>query len=248
MSMIGCIAGIPIDLNKSIISIFSFSISIISLLILRNRKLSITSKLYLVYIHLSTLIFPLILFTINVGCGAFCLACYNNIFSLIVYSIPTTLIFSTLASFILAPIYYIYTSSKELENSSIIKFVKRYSKVLKINPPKIYILDKSKPLAFSIISFKPAIFLTVGLFDILKMDEIKAVLLHELYHIASKSSFLKFSTYILRFFSPLYFIVNLSHSSEKEERKADNFVIKTQKTRKYLISAKMKIKKFNILS
>ncbi|MEM5802240.1 MAG: M48 family metalloprotease [Candidatus Aenigmatarchaeota archaeon] len=241
-----CLAGVPIDLDKALISVISITLSIIFLLILRNQKTSIKSKIFLIYGHLTTLFFPFILFTINIGCGAFCLSCYNNIFSLIIYSIPTTLFISTIAGFIFVPIYYIYTNkSREIKNKALTHFLKKHCKKLNITIPKIYVLDKPNPMAFSLRSFKSSIFLSVGLFDILKIREIEAVILHELYHIASKSSILKFSHYILQFFSPLSFIAKLSHDSNEEEQRADKFVIEIQKTNKYIISAKRKIMKFN---
>ncbi len=242
---IGCLSGIPIDMGKTTISIISFTIAAILLILLKNSKLSTKLKISFIYGHLTFLFFPFILFTTNVGCGALCQACYNSLSQLVAYSIPTTLIFSTLAGFVIIPGLFVFSNKKmEIKTRWINDFVKRYSKNLGINIPKLYAIDKSKPIAFSFRSFKSAIFMSVGLLDILSIKELKAILLHELAHIAYKSSALKFSSYFLRIFSPLSVLARFHHDSNKEEKLADRFAVKEQGTNKFLVSAKRKISKY----
>ncbi len=244
---IGCFIGLILDPQKIIISSISLAISLISFFFLRKSNISTKLRLSLIYTHLTTFIFPFVLFGTHVGCGAACMPCYNSIVSLVSYAIPTTLILSSISGFFIIPSLYILTNKKrEIKNGYLYFFVKKYSKKLKINTPKIYALDKAEPIAFSFKSFKSAVFLSVGALDILKRMEIESVVLHELSHLKEKSSIIKFSFSILRLFSPISLISGFNRDSAKEEEKADMFVIREQKTKKYLLSTKRKLKQFKL--
>ena len=80
--------------------------------------------------------------------------------------------------------------------------------------------------------------------EILSKKELQAVLLHELAHIKEKSSALKVSSTIMNIFSPFSRLAGFGNNITKEEHKADSFVVKTQKTSKYLQAAKSKIGEF----
>ena len=240
--MIGCFAGISLDGNKVILTALSASVMLITLFLLKKFNLSTKVKISLIYAHLTALFFPFVLFTTNVACGTFCLACYSNILEMAAISLPTTLVLATISGFLVIPTFYIVSNKKmEIKNREILKFVKHYSKKLELKMPMIYAVNKAEPIAFSFRSFKSAIFLSVGLLDILNKKEIEAIILHELAHIKIKSSALKLSTNILRFFSPLSVLARFNNDSTSEEDRADRFAIKEQKTKKYIISAKKKI-------
>ena len=102
-------------------------------------------------------------------------------------------------------------------------------------------MDKAKPIACSFKSFRSAIFVSVGMLDILSKKEIQAVLLHELAHIKQRSSVLKFSSFLMNVLSPLSLLARFHHDTSKEEREADKFAIRVQRTSKYINSAKKKI-------
>jgi Zn-dependent protease with chaperone function len=141
---------------------------------------------------------------------------------------------------------FLFTNQKnEIINGSLYDFVRRYSKRLNISAPKIYAVNKAEPVAFSFRSFKSAIFLSIGLFDILDRKETEAVVLHELAHIKQKSSIIKFSNQILNVFSPLSIVARFNHDSSYEEEAADKFVVKVQKTAGHISSAKMKLRDFD---
>lgn len=240
--MLGCFAGIVIDGNKIILTTISASVMLAILFILKKFNLSTKLKISLIYAHLTALFFPFVLFTTNVACGSFCLSCYSNILEMAAISFPTTLVLATISGFIMIPTFFIVSNKKmEIKNKEILKFVKSYSIKLQLKMPKIYAVNKAEPIAFSFRSFKSAIFLSVGLLDILNKREIEAILLHELAHIKAKSSALKFSSNILRLFSPLSLLARFSHDSNKEEIIADKFAIREQKTERYILSAKRKI-------
>ena len=100
-------------------------------------------------------------------------------------------------------------------------------------------------MAFSFRNFRSAVFLSVGLFDILKWKEVQAVILHELAHIKQKSSSLKLSTFMLRVFSPLSVLLKFQHKNTEEEEKADLLAIRMQKTDKHIRSARRKLVEYS---
>jgi len=230
--MLGCFQ-FYIEPEKLYISLFSLAAAILSLLGLRKLHLSTKAKISLIYSHLFFLSFPFVLLTTNVACGAACMPCYNDLSILIGYALPGTIAIATIAGFFVIPGFYIYKSRKiVIRNGFVFDFVKKHSEKMKM--PNLYLFDSAKPSAFSFRSFKSAIFLSAGLFDIMNKKETEAVILHELYHIKKSSSAMKFSSLFLK-------IYPFSFNMKKEEAEADNFAISRQGTDKYLKSAKRKM-------
>ena len=241
-----CFIGIPIDHTRILLTLLSFSAALVTFAIMNRYKLSTKLKVSFIYAHLITLFFPFVLFTTNIACGMTCSSCYTNVYSLVAYSLPTTLIASTLAGFVLIPSMFVFTNQKrEIKSGELMGFVRNYSRKLNIQIPKIYVVNKAEPVAFSFRSFKSAIFLSIGLLDLLDRKEIEAVILHELAHIQQKSSIIKFSNKILNVFSPLSIVARFSRDSNEEERLADRFVVEMQKTVRYIGSAKKKLREFD---
>lgn len=145
---------------------------------------------------------------------------------------------------------YLYpwaTKSSEIKNNSLNNLLKKWTKHFRISQPTIYLLNESTPMAYSITNIKPAVFLSVGLLEILNKKELEAVLLHELYHIKNKSSIWKFSLNQIKMFSPLSSFSSIRKSIDNEEREADLFAMKIQGTNRFLSSAKNKINKLDNL-
>jgi Zn-dependent protease with chaperone function len=171
--------------------------------------------------------------------------CAENILHVLGYALPTTLLVGTLTGFIAIPVLFRLSSKKsEIDVKWIINFVKKQSKLMNIKVPKMYIADNAKPVAFSFRSLKSAIFMSVSMFEIMNKQEIKAIILHELAHIKQKSSVLKFSNSLLRYVSPLSILARFNMDSGPEEEKADEFVVKTQGTDRYVLSAKRKLAEY----
>lgn len=243
---LGCFVGVIIEPSKPILSIVSFSIALITLLLLKKTKMSTVLKVSTIYAHLTALIFPFVLYSTHVGCGVTCMSCYSNTLSLVSLALPTTLLLSTIGGLVLMPTFYIFSNRKLLVNNrGILNFINKNSKKMGIDSPKVYAIDSPKPIAFSFRSFVSGIFMSVGIFDILNKKEVESVMLHELYHIKHNASMIKFSNIIIRLFSPLAILANFNHDLNKEEVDADMFVVRTQKTKRYLKSAKRKINKYN---
>lgn len=241
---IGCFVGFVVDIDKVALTVISLSLAVFFLLAVKNFKLSTKVKVALIYGHLILLFFPFVLFTTDFACGAMCLSCQNDTLALVSYSLPSALILGTIAGFAVIPAFYTFSNKRQIRNREIIAFVKKYSSLLNIRMPKIYIVDKAKPIAFSFKSFRSAIFVSVGMLDILSKKEIQAVLLHELAHIKQKSSVLKFSSLLMNL-SPLSLLARFHHDTSKEEKEADLFAVKVQRTSKYINSAKRKISEAN---
>lgn len=239
--MIGCFEGFIVTPEKIVLSVLSLSLAVAALLAIKKFNLSPKIKVGLIYGHLITLLFPFVLLTTNFACGAVCsMYCYNDTTANIAYALPTTLLFGTMAGLVVIPSFYMF-SNRKLGNREVNKFVRRYSRMLRIKTPNIYIVDKARPLAFSFKSFRSAIFISVGMLDVLNTKELQAVILHELSHIKQKSSLLKFSSSLLKI-SPLSIIARFHHDTGLEEKKADDFAAKMQGTSRYVNSARKKVK------
>jgi len=240
-----CGVGWGVEASKLAIVSVSFALSAIFLILLKKISLSTKSKIFLIYSHILSLFFPFIFLTTNVGCASVCAACYSNIYQLLALALPTTLLVTTITGFFVIPTVFVYTNRRtEMKSGKIFNFVKKSSKQLRIKQPRVYILNKSNPVAFSFRNFKSAVFLSVGLFDILKWKEAQAVILHELAHIKQKSSAMKLSTFFLRIFSPLSILVRFHHNKLSEEVKADSLAAKIQGADKYIKSARNKIQEW----
>ncbi|MBI2578857.1 MAG: M48 family metalloprotease [Candidatus Aenigmarchaeota archaeon] len=240
-----CYAGFSIDPDKLLLMASSLLLAIITLLVLKKSKLSTKSKIGLIYGHLIFLFFPFVVLTTNATMCSFTCACTNSLLNLVSLALPTTLLISTVAGFLVIPGFYMFFSRKyEVENFHVVGFVEKHSTRMKIRMPKVYVIDNANPVAFSFRSFKSMIFLSAGLIDLLNKKEIEAVILHELGHLKRKASVLKLSFSLLKFFSPLSLLARFHHDSDEEEAYADKVAIRIQKTYRYLKSAKRKIDEF----
>lgn len=237
-----CGAGPAVEASKIFIVMLSLAISASAIIFLKKFNFSSKSKIFLIYSHLVSLLFPLVFLTTNAGCASVCASCYTNIYHLAGLALPSTLVISTVLGFFVIPALFVRSNKQsELSKGWVYDFVKRNSKAMGIKQPKVYTLNKPEPVAFSFRNFKSAVFLSVGLFDILKLKEMQAVILHELAHIKQKSSALKMSTYILRIFSPASILLRFHHNNKEEEKKADLLAIRIQGTDKHIKSARDKI-------
>lgn len=238
-----CIAETTlIGMDKLLLSAVFFTFAFVTFIVLR-RNISTKSKVALIYMHLAFLFFPFVLLTTNTACGALCMQCHNNYPALISYALPGTIAATTVAGLVFIPAFYTMSGRRELKNRFVRNLVKTYSRKLNIKEPCVYAINKSKPLAFSFRSIRSGIFLSIGMMDILNKKEIEAVVLHELAHIKQRASLLKFSSKLMKVFSPLSLVAKF-HDVGKEEIEADRFAIKMQKTDRHVKSAKKKIEAF----
>jgi Zn-dependent protease with chaperone function len=78
--------------------------------------------------------------------------------------------------------------------------------------------------------------------DILSEKELEGVLLHEYSHLASNSSLYKTSNWLYSRIPLLHAFLDGRSLEDEEEREADAFAAKRQGTRRFLNSAKRKLK------
>lgn len=231
-------------MHPVLIGILIFSLlASVSFFILFRKTDKIKIKTAYLYAHIFFLFFPFIF-------AAFLWECVMPIFvcapKLIIYGLSSGSIIAILVSFLIMPYLYPWaTKSNGIKNNNLNSFLKKQTRHFNISHPDIYSLNEATPMAYSITNIKPAIFLSVGLLEILNKKELKAVLLHELYHIKNKASIWKFSLNQMKMFSPLSSFSSIKKSINNEEREADLFAVKVQGTNKFLNSAKRKINQFS---
>lgn len=244
LSAASCYAA-PLVEIRAFLMILSFSFAAFSFLLLRRQVFTTRSRLFLIYTHLASLAFPPILFATHFGCIAMCLSCATSLTSLLALALPFTIGATALTGFVVIPTFFTYANRTRRMGGWMFSFVSRQTRRLGIGNPKIYLLDRAEPVAFSFRTVRSAIFLSVGLTELLNKKELQAVLLHELAHIAHKASVTKISELLLRF-SPFSLLRSFSRSDDAEERRADAFAANAQGSSRWLNSAKRKIGEYNM--
>lgn len=242
-----CIDNFFYDPSKMAIVLVSFIVSLAALLFLVSKKERYSKRIGLVYVHLFFLIFPFLFYIFATGCEMFFSSCNatKSVLTIIALVIITTII----ATSIIAPIlFFLKFSGKSYKVTEgwMYAFIIRNS--IGIKPPNLYVIDSGKPLAFALSKFRNSIFISVGLIEILTEKELEAVMLHEMAHINQDSSIVKYSTSLLRLFSPFAAFMSFDDKLDEEERKADGFASKMQGTCKHISSAKKKLKKYHSFS
>lgn len=97
-------------------------------------------------------------------------------------------LFSYFLSFYLVKSYY---RPIPFESKALQRFLSRFTKKLKVALPKLYVFISAEPRAFIVDGFKKAIFISDSLLEKLDEKSIRAVLLHELYHLKRGTGQLK---------------------------------------------------------
>lgn len=234
-------------LNVKIV-LASVLISLVAFAFLKfSKNISNSKKLLLTYLHIGAIIFPVIFFLYSAGCRAWFYGCSKT--GAIIYISVLALISGGITALLVTPYFFIHKhikKSSEIKDNFISAFVKRYAKKFNMKKPKLYLINMAKPIAFSFSNIKPYIFVSVGMTDILTKKELYAVVLHEMAHIINRSPSLKFSTFLMKFISPLASFTGINEKElDKDEKRADRFAIKVQKTDRYITSAKNKINEYN---
>jgi Zn-dependent protease with chaperone function len=190
----------------------------------------------LLYAHLFFLISPLVFFAFSINCSMsvvqglleFCAALLTKF---ILYILPPLMVLTfVIGYFILPYLYQKYLHARSYRSLRFEKLCKRLG-----IKAKLFIIDRAEPIAFALRS---SVFVSVGMFEQLTKKELEAVFLHELYHVKSRSSWHKFSTLFASIFSPVARFAHVAIS--EEEKRADAFAVKAQKTHVHLLRAKKK--------
>ncbi|HSU72690.1 MAG TPA: M48 family metalloprotease [Candidatus Binatia bacterium] len=210
----------------------------------RNQKLSVGTRVFLIYAHIAVLLVPLAFFAYSSGCM---LPVYDCNAKTLLYALPFILggvvaLAGVVGYFMLPALYRRRLGAQRLQDKQLARLVARMARKHGGQVPSLWLLDTASPMAFSVSSHHPAIFVSLGLFDILSRKELEAVVLHELGHLQHRSPLVKFSTQLARAVSPVALFVpgKLNH----EEQCADTFAIAEQGTPIHVTSARGKIESF----
>ncbi len=211
---------------------------------IRNSK-EINKKIKYIYMHLFFLISPIVFFIFFNGCKSIYSNCSKP--SVILAIIGISAVVSLLFVLMIAPVLilkYYKKKSISIENKRLLSLVRKYSNLLGIKEPRLFILDTAKPKAFSFSYFFNAVFISIGIIEILTFNELKAVILHELSHIKQRSPLLKFSSFLLRVSSPMAGFSSLNKELDNHEDYADKLAIRLQGTEKHIAGAKRKVRSY----
>ncbi len=230
MSIIESTVAFATDPTKMLIVVVSLLFGVASILLWKKY-----AKPWMLYAHLLFVLSPLFYFALSINCSlslvqgllSWCTALFAK-FTL--YILPPLMAASFIGGVIVLPRLY-HRMSRPLS-------LRLFSELCRLTGIKagLFLIDKARPMAFTT---GKRIFISVGMFDLLSRKELEAVLLHELHHVKARSSWGKFSARFVRAFSPIAWFS--ASSVEKEECAADAFAARTQKTGKYLKSAKQKV-------
>ncbi len=196
------------------------------------------SRPVFLYAHLFFILSPLFYFALSINCSMSLLQdalswCTGLLAKFILYIMPPLMAITFIAGYAVLPYAY-----KKVAKPLSSKAFRELCRITGIKA-ELYLIDKAKPVAFTL---RNKIFISVGMFELLSKKELEAVLLHELYHVRSRASWGKFSSNFVRLFSPIAWFS--ASSVEHEEKTADAFAVKVQKTAKFLESAKKKVSVF----
>lgn len=226
-----CLKSFVANRTNVALSAVSVAIAAMTIIYVRSRSGDAKKKVAATYLYLAALFFPIALFALSSTCSMLLSNCDAK---LLLYPVPAAAGLAIISGFVFIPSLLMFRGAR-ITNPSMAALVSKHSRI----PVNLYSIETDKPSAFSFSSFRSAIFLSVGLADILTKKETEAVLLHEIAHINSRSSSLKVSSMLMRIFSP---ITALGPELNAEEKMADDFVVKVQGTKRHLVSAKRKIK------
>jgi Zn-dependent protease with chaperone function len=243
-----CIFGFFYDPIKVSISLLSLALSV-WFFFLMKRQAEPRKKVMLIYAHLFTLIFPVVYYIFTNGCMSVASMGFCNSFKPAVSIFFVTLGSSIVLGYLLTPLMLKFSSkTSHVRNHHLDDFLAAQAEKAGIGKPALHLLDSAKPQAFCVSILKPRIYVSIGLAELLTKREVEAVLLHELGHIKRQSSWLKFSTYLHRLASPFSVFTDFNPLMRAEEKAADEFAIKMQRTERYILSAKKKIIAFDRVS
>ena len=221
-----------IEINSPLITITSCSILLSSLSLLFWKKYE---KTVLLYAHIIFLFAPLFYAAFTINCSlkivnsllGFCAVIFAKF---ILYVLPLVMLSAILAGRIIIP--RIYKASSEEMNSMRLKALSEKAGIIAM----FRLIDTAVPKAFTA---GKTIFLSVGFFEILSKKEQDAVILHELYHVRSRSAWNKFTMNFASWFSPF---AAFSHNNlAKDERRADFFASQIQGTAIHINHARKKM-------
>ena len=239
-----CVFGFFYDPVKMGISVASLALSVLFFVLMR-RQAEPRRKALLIYAHLFTLIFPVVFYIFTNSCIRISGAGFCNSLKPALTIFLVTLLASVIMGYLLTPLMLrISPRTSRVTNHRLEGFVEAESSKLGMRKPSLHLIDTAKPIAFCVSIFRPRIYVSIGMADLLSKKELEAVLLHEVGHLKHHSSWLEFSTYLHRLASPFSVFTDFNSVFRQAEREADAFAVAGQGTAKHLLGAKRKVEEF----
>jgi beta-lactamase regulating signal transducer with metallopeptidase domain len=172
----------------------------------------------------------------------------THIIGIVVASLLALMFLAVLLSFTFSLVKMVrrFHSLRDANSRSTRKRVAELAKKFAVRDINIRVVKNHEPLALSLGFFRKTIILSEQLLKSINDKELEAVFLHELAHIKQKHPFKLFLSKIISdlfFFVPIIQeLVSLHHS--QIELQADNYVLETQKTNRFLKTALTKVVSF----
>lgn len=210
-----------------IIAFFTWSIAIAIFVYWKQH-----TKPWLIYTHLALLFTPVVVAGLSANCemqffSSLLSACTTMLMKILLYVIPSAVIGSLVIGYFFMP-YWIRVAYKATKTNLLPKGTNARI--------ESYLLDTAEPLAFST---RKTIFISVGMMELLTLHEREAVVLHELSHIEQRSSWIKFTTRLAQWTSPLAWFASPLNS--RDEIIADAYAARKQGTARFVRSARRKL-------
>jgi len=225
------------------VALLALSLSFWAYYKMRKPKMTPTRRAALTYFHLAMLFFPFLFFVYSMDCTAIGRYCAGmGLLETAALSLPVALALGTLIGFVIIPRFHILPYDiTEITEGPLFSFVDRESRRLGMRPPQLFVKHSSEPFALSFNGISsPAVIVSVGMLGLLSKPEAEAVILHELAHLANRSSDYKSSALLARLLSPLPYGKAFAAAVAEEESKADAHAAAAQGTAKHLESARKK--------
>ncbi|MFA6048988.1 MAG: M48 family metalloprotease [Candidatus Micrarchaeia archaeon] len=200
-------------------------------------------RVFSVYAQLAFVLSAAITFALATTCSYMVLPCQASGFlSLAAFAIPAAIVLVVfLGPRFFARIYAFYSGAREVKSGALKSRLLDLALRAGAGKCGLYVFDCAKPSAFSFSGGSGAVFLSVGMLDLLGKSELDAVMLHELAHVKSRSSTFKLSVAVLRALSPFSAASSFNGELCAEEENADSFAASIQGTGRFLRSAKKKL-------
>ena len=148
----------------------------------------------------------------------------------ILKSLPWLIPSAGIGSYLISYFFSFYLVKKSYKSvkmeNEFSDYLKKLCKNLKVKVPSLHVFLSKEPKAFVVDGFKKAIFLSDSLIDRLDEKSIKAVLLHEVYHLKRRSGILK---NLVSSFANLNFRiipVPIDELEKREEEEIDKIILK----------------------
>ena len=227
-------AADPVKLGAFLISLWLAAALYFAVGVEKN----LARKTLLMKLNFFVAAFPFSLLALSLGCSVAQLGCAVLLTQSLLLAVPLSLVVALLLIRLLVPRLQ-YSGCRALpRHHTLSRFAVREAKLLGLPKPKLLVLERQVPVAYCGERGR-VIAISVGVLELLGRREQEAVVLHELYHLASRGPSFKALSAVYQFFLP-FSSPAFSKDLDLEETRADDYAAARQGTRRFLNSARGK--------